>query len=295
MRNKYYRPNTLDEAMEILNKHKDDNMRILAGGTDLMVQERDAYLNTNKSYERPIIIDINFIKNEIGNINYNSDKDTVEIGSLSTYTDILESEIIKDKLPVVAKSAFAVGGRQIQNMGTVGGMLGTATPAADLTLALLVMEADIFLYSRRGCRKVALKDFFTGYRQTLREPDEIIVNATMPVQSDNEKYTFVKIGGRRGQVIAISAFCGRLILSEDRKEIKKALISAASSAPYSLRLENTENYLTGKKLASLQDKEKEITDKIKKDITPIDEVIATAEYKKYTIINLILDFILNRD
>lgn len=301
MLKKYFRPKNLKETIDLLDKYKEQNPQLLAGGTDIMVKERDAYLDTSKPYIEPLIIDINANKNEIGKIELNKNdksEQLIEIGALATYTDILESKLIADNVPIISKSAFAVGGKQIQNMGTIGGMLGTATPAADVVLAFLVMNVKIVLYSKKGYRTIPITDFFTGYRKTLRKPNEIIIKIITPIQNKNEKFDYIKVGGRKGQVIAISGFCARIVLEVDI--IKNAFISVASASPYPIRLRKVEDYIKGISLNSLKNLKKEdkkyseLVKKIDNSISPIDEIVATAEYKRHCIKNLILDFLLSR-
>jgi CO/xanthine dehydrogenase FAD-binding subunit len=293
MKETYYRPETIEETLELLYIHKEEIPYLLAGGTDIMVKRREEELNTNKHLKNIVIIDINRLKNNIGKIEINGDR--LEIGALATYTDILESKITLEKAPIISKSAFFVGGRQIQNMGTIGGMLGTSTPAADVSLSLLVTDADVILRSKNDNRKVHITEFFTGYRQTARKPDELIFKISVPFQAKNEKTTFQKVGGRRGQVIAISSFCGRLILTNDNI-IEKAFLSVGSSSPCPIRLYELEKYITNKHYSSLKKNEekRELIEIIDKSISPIDEVIATAEYKRHCVKNLILDFLCER-
>lgn len=294
----YFRPENLKEASELLNKLQEKEPRLLAGGTDIMVKRQSEYLDIKKPFKEYTIIDINKLKqNEIdmGSINLineNGEK-KIEIGALSTYTDILESKIIYDYVPIIAKASYSVGGHQIQNMGTIGGMLGTATPAGDVTLALLVLEADVVFYSIDGYRTVSLDEYFIDYRKTVRKPNEVIVKIIVRPQTQSEKYSFKKVGGRKGQVIALCGFCARLLLSKEAL-INKAFISGASIAPYSIRIKELESFLQNKPLSKLKDYEDNIATIIDKSISPIDEIIATADYKRYVIKNLILDFLLNR-
>lgn len=293
MTEKYFKPKTLKEACEILETIKDKKPLILAGGTDAMVMHRKQYLSTTSEYIQPYIIDINALKKEIGCI-IEKGKSKAEIGALVTYTDLLESKIIAENIPIIAQASYTVGGRQIQNMGTIGGMLGTATPAADVALALLVMDADVVLYSKNGYRKVSINEFYTDYRKTARRDNEIIVGVITDYQTQKEKYRFRKVGGRRGQVIAVTGFCGRLVLSKD-DVIVKSRLTLASQAPYSIRLMELEKMLEGKSFTDIKSMEESITNKLYNSLNPIDEVIASAEYKKYTAVNLVLDFLLERD
>lgn len=294
---KYYKPKSLTEVIELLDKYENEKPLILAGGTDLMVQFHNIYWNNLAKFKLPHIIDINSLKdnnkNDIGKINLKENK--IEIGALVTYTDILENNIMSKHLPIVSKASYCVGGRQVQNMGTIGGMLGTATPAADVTLALLVMDAQVELTSINGKRILPLTKYFIDYKKTEKKANEIITKVIVPLQNSNEIYDFYKVGGRRGQVIAITGFCGRLIMNNNNKSIiKDAYISVASAGPYSLRLYNLEKFIKNKNREELKNDEESLIKEIDKNINPIDEVIATAEYKNYAIKNLILDFILDR-
>ena len=97
--------------------------------------------------------------------------ETLAIGALVTYTEILRSPLVRRRLPILAEAAREVGSPQIQNRGTIGGNVANASPAGDTLPVLAVAEAVVVLRCAGGERRVAFSDFFTGYRQTARRPD----------------------------------------------------------------------------------------------------------------------------
>src|SRR4051812_45892554 len=106
--------------------------------------------------------------------------DLLTIGALSTYTDLIRSPLVRRRLPMLAAAAREVGGVQIQNRGTLGGNVANASPAGDTLPVLSAIDATIILISAGGSRTVPFNQFYTGYRQTVRRPDELIAGFEIP-------------------------------------------------------------------------------------------------------------------
>jgi CO/xanthine dehydrogenase FAD-binding subunit len=176
----------------------------LAGGTDLMV-------GVNFGAERPAaMVDLTRIS-ELRE--WDLDGGHVRLGAGVTYSQVMAE--LSGRLPGLALAARTVGSPQIRNRGTIGGNLGTASPAGDAHPPLLASGAEVEIASLRGTRRLAVADFFTGPKQNALEPGELIAAVRIPLPSGPEQFS--KIGTRNAMVIAVAAFS--LALHPDRQQV----------------------------------------------------------------------------
>jgi CO/xanthine dehydrogenase FAD-binding subunit len=182
------RPDTWEEALELKAAHP--GARPIAGGTDLMVE-----LNFDRS--RPdAILDLTRVA-ELAE--WGGEDGAVRVGAGVTYTRLIRE--LGDRLPGLAIASRTVGSPQIRNRGTVGGNLGTASPAGDGLPPLLASDAEVELASVRGTRRMAAAEFITGPKRTAIEPDELI--AAFRLRAADGPQQFAKIGTRNAMVIAV--------------------------------------------------------------------------------------------
>jgi CO/xanthine dehydrogenase FAD-binding subunit len=194
------------------------------------------------------------------------------IGALATFTDIMRSPLVRARLPMLAAAAREVGGVQIQNRGTIGGNVANASPAGDTLPVLAAADATVVLQSADGARRVPFGAFYTGYRATVRRPDELIVAFQIgPIRG---RQWFRKVGTRAAQAISKVVMAGVV----DRRSTRIAL---GSVAPTVVRASRTEAALAaGASLASAQQT-------LMEEIAPIDDVRSTAEYRRRVAANLL--------
>src|SRR5687768_7584622 len=126
--------------------------------------------------------------------------DVLRIGALTTYTELIESTVVTKRLPMLVAAAREVGGMQIQNRGTLGGNIANASPAGDTLPVLAAANAKVLLRSARGQRTVAFESFYTGYRASVRRPDELITAIEFPAIEGRQWWR--KVGTRRAQAIS---------------------------------------------------------------------------------------------
>ena len=202
---------------------------------------------------------------------------TLRIGALTTYTDIITSAAIRRRLPMLAAAAREIGGVQIQNRGTLGGNVANASPAGDTLPVLLAADAVVELRSAAGTRRVPMTSFYTGYRQSVMRPDELIVGFEIPAVRGRQ--WFRKVGTRAAQAIAKIVVAG--VWDSARHDPRLAM---GSVAPTPLRLSQTEEALgRGAPVAEAQ----EI---LQREIAPIDDLRSTAEYRRKVAANLLGQF-----
>ena len=213
------------------------------------------------------------------------------VGALATYTDLIRSPLVRRRIPMLAAAAREVGGVQIQNRGTLGGNVANASPAGDTLPVLAAAEAVVVLRSAAASRRVPFAAFYTGYRQSVRRPDELIVGFEIPA-IDGEQW-FRKVGTRAAQAIskvvvagvAPSASArGRRRAGGSRRFDGAVRIALGSVGPTVVRALRTEEALAGG--ASLVDAQRILVE----EIAPIDDIRSTAEYRRRVASNLLARF-----
>jgi len=229
----YFAPTDLGEALELL-AAQGEKATVLAGGTDLVPA-----LNYYSIWPECLIyiggLGLSYIK-LVG--------DGLLIGGGTTWTQILEDPLVAEAAPVLAEASRLGGSVAIRNAGTVGGNLANASPAADLSVALLALEASVVLKSATGERTVALRDFFTGPGQTVMNPDELLFEVQVPGPVGNA--CFKKLGRRKAMTLSVVNTGVKLKM--DGRLCRDACISLGAMAPTPLRCTAAEEMIKGKEL-----------------------------------------------
>lgn len=251
---------TLDDALKIL---RDEPRRPVAGATDVYVA-----LNFGTTADRRFL-DI-WALDELRGISMRGD--TVVIGALTTYTEMLRSSEIQHRLPMLVAASQLVGGAQIQNRGTIGGNVANASPAGDSLPVLFVADASVVARSAKEERKIPITQFYTGYRKTVLKSDELITAIEIPQVKGQQ--TFRKVGTRAAQAISKVAFAG--VRGSDGPKL-----SFGSVGPTVVRVSKTE-----KALAAGGSIDEAVTI-LAQEITPIDDVRSTGEYRLRVATNLL--------
>lgn len=200
--------------------------------------------------------------------------DTVVIGALTTCTAIIASEAVSRHAPALVAAAREIGGVQIQNRGTIGGNIANGSPAGDTLPVLAALDAVVILRSAAGERRVPLTGYYTGYRTSVRRPDELITAVEIPVAGGTQ--WFRKVGTRAAQAISKVVFAG--VRAEPPR------IALGSVAPTVVRAARTEAALGAG--ASL-DEAVRILDE---EITPIDDIRSNSAYRRRVAGNLLRRF-----
>jgi CO/xanthine dehydrogenase FAD-binding subunit len=245
-------PRSLDEALRL--KAELPGAVPIEGGTDVMVE-----LNFDRA-RPPALLNLN----EVGELKGWSREDgTLRLGASLTYDEAMQAPLAEE-LPALAEASRTVGSPQIRNRGTIGGNLGTASPAGDALPPLLIEGAEVELARVRGVRTMPLTEFLVGPKQNALDEDELI--AAVLVQPSGAAQTFMKIGPRNAMVIAVCS----LALSADR-ERGELRASFGSAGP-----------VTGLVTAPLDDRET-FPDRVAEAASPIDDVRGTAEYRRHAL------------
>jgi len=270
-------PQSLSEALTIV--ASDSGVwRPFAGGTDLMV-----LLEAGKLPHRNYLNIWNLP--ELRGIEVTDAY--VSLGALTTYTEVQNHETLRAEFPMLCQAAKETGGIAIQNRGTLGGNIVNASPAADSPPALLAYDAELELVSKHGERRIPYFKFHSGYKQMDIRPDELLRAIRLPRTTNQLTHYYRKVGTRKAQ--AISKVCFAAVGSMDDGKIETARLALGSIAPIPLRCVQTENALRHQTI------DPEIVAAAKSalanEISPIDDLRSTRDYRLRVSLNLLEDFI----
>lgn len=245
-------PGSLDEALRM--KAEQPAAVPIQGGTDVMVA-----LNFDRA--RPeALLNLNEVAELRG---WSREDGTLRLGASLTYTEA-RSGALAELLPALAEASRTVGSPQIQNRGTIGGNLGTASPAGDALPPLLVEGAEVELASVRGERRVSLTDFLLGPKRNALEPDELVV--AVRLTPSGQPQTFMKVGPRNAMVIAVCSLA--LVADRERGELRAAYGSAGPVPAL---------------VTAPLDEREEFPERVSVASSPIDDVRGTAAYRRHAL------------
>ena len=269
---RYARPDDLAEALSLRGR----GAQIIAGGTDFYPVRVGKPL-----YDRDIscVLDLTALRDLKG---ISEQGDFHRIGALTSWTSIAEAAL-PAQFDGLRAAAREIGGRQIQNRGTIGGNLCNASPAADGVPPLLALGAEVEVLSAAGTRRMALEDFILGPRKIALRADEILAAILIPKPKGQGVGAFWKLGARKYLVISIVMAAGCLDLVDGR--IAEARIAIGACSPVAQRLPKLEAVLRGQKadadLATL------VSADHVADLAPIDDVRASADYRAEAVLTVL--------
>ncbi|MGZ3405842.1 MAG: FAD binding domain-containing protein [Polyangia bacterium] len=261
------RPRHLKDALMMLRVAADEGRPLvpMAGGTDLFV--------TLNAGQKPAARYLDLWRlDKLRGVD-SVGKRGLAFGGLATYTDCIESRAVHKRLPILVEASRQVGGVQIQNRGTLAGNIENGSPAADGVPVLMAAEATVVLRSLDDERRIPLASYYTGYRKTVRRPDELIVRIDVDVPDGEQR--FDKVGTRAAQAIS--------------KVVMAAIghrIAFGSVAPVIVRAHKLEAYVAGggRDVAEAQRI-------VAAEVAPIDDVRSTAEYRSRVVANLVASWL----
>jgi CO/xanthine dehydrogenase FAD-binding subunit len=256
-------PRNLNDALAML--RREAALTPLAGCTDVYVS-----LNFGSLKSRRFLNLWNL--DELRRIDIRNDR--LSIGALATYTQIVQSPLVRKRLPILAAAAREIGGVQIQNRGTIGGNIANGSPAGDALPVLAVADATLVLRSVDGVRRVPFNTFYRGYRIMDIASDELIVAVEIPPVPGRQ--WFRKVGTRAAQAISKVVMAG--------VRTKRPRIALGSVAPTVVRVPRVEEQLaSGAPMQTAQET-------LLTEINPIDDLRSTAEYRRRVAMNLLARF-----
>lgn len=265
----YELPETVDEAIELLDKYKED-ARPLAGGMSLVP------LMKLRLVQPQYIIDISKLK-ELKGISKAGKQ--VVIGAATTNSEIAETEWLLSEFPLIRDTVHLIGDVQVRNLGTIGGNISDADPSLDWLPTLIALEAEIVIKGRNGERAVPADGFLVEPYTTVLTPDELVTSVRIPVPEGKTGGGHIKIERRTGD-FAVAIAASQLTFDGNGK-CSKARIAVGAVSPVPFRARSTEDALVGTEVS-----QKSISAAAEKsgndaaDVEMLSDVKATPEYRR---------------
>jgi len=268
-------PKTLNDALSVLHDRSDE-IKPIAGGTDAIIQAKEASLQTKRFLDISSLPELRYIRRE-GSV--------IRIGALSTYSDIIESPMLNSSCRMIVEASRKIGSLQIQNRATIGGNLGNASPAGDTIPPLYVLDANVKVQSHENARLVPIEKFFLGYRKTDLKADEIITEISFEAVEKPYDGTFLKLGLREGHFISLVSLAIRAKWAPEGDRFSDVSVALGAVGPVVLRARRCEEYLKNRILA---DDTIWSAGKIASDeSSPISDLRASANYRRAVIPSLL--------
>jgi xanthine dehydrogenase iron-sulfur cluster and FAD-binding subunit A len=282
----YLQPTSLDEALRLLDEHA-GRARIVAGGTDVLVELQRGVRPTETLIDISKLRELKYVRAEDGRM---------RLGALATHNDVIASQACRQYALPLAQACWEVGAPQIRTRATVAGNLVTASPANDTIVPLMALGAEVALTSVAGERMVPLDQFYTGFRRTALQPNELLREIRFPMLGAQQRGMYIKLGLRRAQAISVINLALVLTFAEASSAqsaicnlqsaiIQEARVVLGCLAPTVVHARTVEAFLQGKQLTP------EVCAEAGRlangDVAPIDDVRGSATYRRATLAALV--------
>jgi CO/xanthine dehydrogenase FAD-binding subunit len=268
-------PKNLSDALNVLHD-RSDGIKPIAGGTDAIIQAKEASLQTRRLLDISSLAELRYIHRE-GSV--------IRIGALTTYSDIIESPMLSSSCRMLVEASRTIGSLQIQNRATIGGNLGNASPAGDTIPPLYALDANVKVQNHEHSRLVPIEKSFLGYRKIDLMPDEIITEISFEAVENPYDGTFLKLGLREGHFISLVSLAIRAKWAPEGDRFSDLSVALGAVAPVVLRARRCEEYLKNRILA---DDTIWSAGKIASDeSSPISDLRASANYRRAVIPSLL--------
>ena len=230
-------PQTADEVCSLLAAHSDD-ARLLAGGTDIILQMRHREITPRCIIGLKGVGELAFIREQ--------EDGGAAIGAMTTIHMLLSSPLIRSKYSILAQTAAGMGSPEIRHLATLGGNLAGALPCADFPPALIALGAKVKLQSQQGARLVPVEEFFPEWGHTVAGPHELLTEIQLPKLPSSSGGVYLKFHDRHSMdmtTVGVGAFVSA---DDDGRSFRDVKIALASSAPVPLRARKAETALRGR-------------------------------------------------
>jgi len=261
----FYRPAVLEELLDF-KAREGSKARILDGGSNVLV-----YINEG-SIPGGTLVDVKSLE-AIKGIEARDGR--LEIGAGELIADIMESSLVKKKVPFLRETLQKFANPLVRNMATLAGNIADSSPIGDTIPPLLVLEAEVVVASTKGERVIALEEFFTGPGQNVLKDEEVILKVRFPLP-EKGRGGHIKLGLRRGTSCSVASVAVWVVA--DKNKVQDIRIALGGVAPTPIRARKTEDAFKGEALD--WDKISELSEKVMEEIRPITDVRGSAEYRK---------------
>jgi len=264
----YVAPTSVEDALRALSEYGSTAI-VMAGGTDVMVSLNERAISPAHVVHLDRLEELRFIRETGGSL---------VIGSLATMADLAASPLVRAKAEALSVAAGRAAGPQVRNLGTIGGNLGTSSPAGDLIVALVALDASVVLESLNGTRELPVQQFLVGPKQNCMVRGELIKEIVVPAISPIGGSAFEKLGRRKAMSISIVSAAAAVTLTIDGTRFAVARVALGSVAPTVVRAVQFESALRGMPVDAVR--VAELSQMVKGDICPITDGRAPGEYRQ---------------
>ena len=267
----YFRAKTKDEALDLLDQHKDD-CKVICGGQSLLILMRQGLVAPKN------LIDIKAAK-ELSYIDFNK-KSGLRIGAATTHREIEKSSLIKEHYPLLTEMEQNLASIQTRNWGSIGGNLCHADPAGDPGPVLVALNASVKMASKQRERTKPLEEFFVDFFETILEPGELLVEIIVPAIPPRTALAYEKFNIIKNE-LGIVSVAASITLDAKGASCKEARVVLGAAAPKPRRAKEAEKLLIGQKLDDrLLEK---VGEKASKEAEPVTDIHATEDYRRYLV------------
>ena len=273
----YWAAPGLDEALSEIDLHRAD-AKVIAGGTDLVLNMKKKTILPRRVISIHNIDELDFVQ---------PDDSGVRIGALTKHADLAANPFLKHRIPILCEAVGLIGSWQIRNVGTIGGNLCNASPAADSAPPLLALNAQLILASKTAEKKIALESFFTGPGATTLASNQILKEIVIELPKQPAAGCYLKLRRRKAVDVSLAGVAFQAETGSDGKTLAKVGIALGGVAPTPIRVPQAEAILVGLTLDEAVTKVSECAGLAAQAARPIDDVRATASYR-LTIVDVFL-------
>ncbi|MBW1715728.1 MAG: xanthine dehydrogenase family protein subunit M [Deltaproteobacteria bacterium] len=263
---RYYEPQGLEEALSLLDRFG-HVAAILAGGTDLVPLMKQKKVQPKHLINIKHLRELDFIRGD----------SMLEIGALTTIRAIEKSDFLQKKCPLLRDTAGRIGYVQIRNIGTIGGNICNASPAADFAPVLMVLDATVEIAGINGKRATSISRFFLSAGKSILNENEIVTGFQIPRTDERTRCIFRKVPSRNRSGLAVASVAVLSSVDELSGVVKEARIAVGSMAATPIRCFKTEKLLVGEKISV------EIVNiasqRIAEETKPISDIRGSKEYR----------------
>jgi carbon-monoxide dehydrogenase medium subunit len=265
----YLPASTVEEALELLSQHKDDEYKIIAGGQSLNTAMKHRLIAPDFLIDIKGLSDLDYIKFD--------EKKGLKIGALATHRSLEKSQIVREKYSVLCEMEENVASVETRNWGTVVGDLCNADPAVDPAPPLIALDAKITIASKGEERTVAVEEFAVDFFETTVQPGEMVTEIQIPVMPPNSGAYFTKYSQMLGDY-ALASVAVLITLDKKKEVCANARIGLAGVASAPVRAKKAEDVLKGKKVTEAL--LAEAAEVAKTEIDPISGIEGSEDYKR---------------
>jgi len=257
----YVAPASIDEVISLLAKHR-DKAKILAGGTDLIVNIKEGMQSPDLLIDIKSLESLRLISKEADNL---------IIGAAVSFTGLLEADIIKESFPMLWDAAATVASSGIRNRASLAGNICTAVPSLDSAPALLCHDAVVHCVSAEGRREIPIRDWFLAPRKTVLKPNELLSHISLPLPPKDAAGIYLKLGRYNGEDLAQAGW-GILFFSDNIYKIAHCALGPVPARALSIEAILNGNPLSDELILQAQKA-------VEQEISPISDIRSSREYR----------------